>query len=116
MLASGYRGSERAVRAPTLRKTSPKAGDKAQEAAHRIKESLKNLLVPGVMFEELGFKYYGPIDGHNLQEVVSTLEHLKHQGGPIPLHAVTEKGKGYPFAPTSKVSAICSSKISSIPG
>ncbi|GJM44869.1 MAG: 1-deoxy-D-xylulose-5-phosphate synthase 1 [Gemmatimonadota bacterium] len=83
----------------------PKAGDKAQEAAHRIKESLKNLLVPGVMFEELGFKYYGPIDGHNLQEVISTLEHLKHQGGPILLHAVTEKGKGYPFAPTSKTRA-----------
>jgi 1-deoxy-D-xylulose-5-phosphate synthase len=80
----------------------PKAGDKAQEAAHRIKESLKNLLVPGVMFEELGFKYYGPIDGHNLPEVLSTLNHLRNQGGPILLHAVTEKGKGYPFAPTSK--------------
>ncbi len=80
----------------------PKAGDKAQEAAHRIKESLKNLLVPGVMFEELGFKYYGPIDGHNLPEVISTLDHLRHQGGPILLHAVTQKGMGYPYAPTSK--------------
>jgi 1-deoxy-D-xylulose-5-phosphate synthase len=83
----------------------PKAGVKAQEIAHRIKESLKNLIVPGVMFEELGFKYYGPIDGHNLSEVMSTLQHLKNQRGPILLHAVTEKGKGYPFAPTSKTRA-----------
>lgn len=80
----------------------PKAGTKAQEIGHRIKESMKSLVVPGVMFEELGFKYYGPIDGHDLAEVISTLEHLKDQHGPILVHAVTEKGKGYPFAPTSK--------------
>lgn len=80
----------------------PKAGTKAQEMGHRIKESLKSLVVPGVMFEELGFKYYGPIDGHDLAEVISTLEQLKGQRGPILLHAVTEKGKGYPSAPTSK--------------
>jgi 1-deoxy-D-xylulose-5-phosphate synthase len=80
----------------------PKAGGKAQEIGHRIKESLKNLVVPGVMFEELGFKYYGPIDGHNVGEVISTLEHLKALRGPILLHAVTEKGRGYPFAPQSK--------------
>ena len=83
----------------------PMAGGKAQELAHRMKESLKNLVIPGVMFEELGFKYYGPIDGHDLAEVVHTLEHLKHQRGPVLVHAVTEKGKGYPFAPTSKTRA-----------
>jgi 1-deoxy-D-xylulose-5-phosphate synthase len=83
----------------------PMAGGKAQEIAHRIKESLKNLVIPGVMFEELGFKYYGPIDGHNLADVLKTLEHLKHQRGPVLVHAVTEKGKGYPFAPTSKTRA-----------
>ncbi|MGH2571816.1 MAG: 1-deoxy-D-xylulose-5-phosphate synthase [bacterium] len=83
----------------------PKAGGKAQELAHRMKESLKNLVIPGVMFEELGFKYYGPIDGHDLAGVVHTLEHLKHQRGPVLVHAVTEKGKGYPFAPTSKTRA-----------
>jgi len=80
----------------------PLAGGRAQEIAHRIKESLKNLVVPGVMFEELGFKYYGPIDGHNLGEVTGTLAALKQQEGPVFLHVVTEKGKGYPFAPTSK--------------
>ena len=80
----------------------PKAGGHAQKIGHRIKESLKNLVVPGVMFEELGFKYYGPIDGHDLGEVIKTLEHLRGLKGPVLLHAVTEKGKGYPFAPTSK--------------
>ncbi|HMB70095.1 MAG TPA: 1-deoxy-D-xylulose-5-phosphate synthase, partial [bacterium] len=83
----------------------PKAGGTAQEMAHKIKESLKNLVVPGVMFEELGFKYYGPIDGHNLSEVLTTLEHLRNQKGPVFLHTVTEKGKGYPFAPESKTRA-----------
>jgi 1-deoxy-D-xylulose-5-phosphate synthase len=83
----------------------PKAGGKAQDLAHKMKESLKNLVVPGVMFEELGFKYFGPIDGHNLHEVITTLEHLQELKGPVFLHAVTEKGKGYPSAPTSKTRA-----------
>lgn len=83
----------------------PRAGGKAQEIAHRVKESLKGLVVPGVMFEELGFKYFGPIDGHNLHEVVATLTALKALEGPVFLHVVTEKGKGYPFAPTSKTRA-----------
>jgi 1-deoxy-D-xylulose-5-phosphate synthase len=83
----------------------PKAGGAAQEMAHKIKESLKNLVVPGVMFEELGFKYYGPIDGHNLHEVLTTLEHLKNQKGPVFLHTVTEKGRGYPSAPKDKTRA-----------
>jgi 1-deoxy-D-xylulose-5-phosphate synthase len=83
----------------------PRAGGKAQDLGHKIKESLKNLVVPGVMFEELGFKYFGPIDGHDLAGVMKTLAHLKGQRGPVLLHAVTEKGKGYPFAPTSKTRA-----------
>ncbi len=80
----------------------PKAGGKARVVAHRIKESLRNLIVPGVMFEELGFKYFGPIDGHDLTEIISTLEQLKNLTGPILLHAVTEKGKGHPIASQSK--------------
>ena len=83
----------------------PVAGGKAQEIAHRIKESLKSLVVPGIMFEELGFRYYGPIDGHDLRGVMNTLSALKEQEGPIFVHVVTEKGKGYPFAPTSKTRA-----------
>ena len=83
----------------------PRAGRRAQEMGRRIKESLTNLVVPGVMFEELGFKYYGPIDGHDLPEVLETLRHLKGQRGPVLLHAVTEKGRGFPSAATSKTRA-----------
>jgi 1-deoxy-D-xylulose-5-phosphate synthase len=73
----------------------PKLGRKAQEAARRIKEGLANLVVPGVLFEELGLKYYGPIDGHDLDLLEHTLIELKEVPGPALLHVVTKKGKGY---------------------
>ncbi len=73
----------------------PAVGHPAQELAGRLKESLTNLVVPTVFFEELGFKYFGPIDGHNIEELVTTLEHIKEIGGPVVLHVLTRKGKGY---------------------
>ena len=73
----------------------PRLGARAQEAARRIKEGLSNLVVPGVLFEELGFKYYGPIDGHDLDLLMHTLGELKEVPGPVLLHVVTRKGKGY---------------------
>ncbi|HYM81221.1 MAG TPA: 1-deoxy-D-xylulose-5-phosphate synthase [Candidatus Limnocylindria bacterium] len=73
----------------------PRLGKRAQEAAHRVKEGLSNLVVPGVLFEELGFKYYGPIDGHDLDLLTQTLTELKEVPGPVLLHVVTTKGKGY---------------------
>jgi 1-deoxy-D-xylulose-5-phosphate synthase len=73
----------------------PQLGRRAQEAARRIKEGLQNLVVPGVLFEELGLKYYGPIDGHDLDLLTATLTELKEVPGPVLLHVVTKKGKGY---------------------
>jgi 1-deoxy-D-xylulose-5-phosphate synthase len=73
-------------------------GKKAQSLASRIKEGLKNLVVPTILFEELGFKYFGPIDGHHLPTVLRTLEHVRKLKGPVLVHMVTEKGKGYAFA------------------
>ena len=73
-------------------------GTKAQALASRVKEGLKNLVVPTILFEELGFEYFGPIDGHDLPTVMRTLEHVKKLRGPVLVHAVTEKGKGYSFA------------------
>ncbi|HEX7878759.1 MAG TPA: 1-deoxy-D-xylulose-5-phosphate synthase, partial [Candidatus Eisenbacteria bacterium] len=73
----------------------PAVGHPAQELAGRVKESLTNLVVPTVFFEELGFKYFGPIDGHNLDGLVDTMKHVKEIGGPIVLHVLTRKGKGY---------------------
>ena len=60
-----------------------------------IRDALKNLFVPGQMFEEMGFKYYGPIDGHNIAELCNSLEFAKNANRPILLHIVTKKGKGF---------------------
>ncbi len=68
------------------------------ELARRTEEHMKGMIVPGTLFEELGFNYIGPIDGHDLDMLVSTLENLKHITGPRFLHVVTQKGKGYPPA------------------
>jgi 1-deoxy-D-xylulose-5-phosphate synthase len=70
------------------------------ELARRTEEHLKGMVVPGTLFEELGFNYIGPIDGHDLDVLVPTLENLKAMPGPRLLHIVTKKGKGY--APAEK--------------
>ncbi len=76
----------------------PVGKDQVRSFAHRLEESLKNLVVPGMFFEELGFKYFGPIDGHNLEEIVHTLKTVKELEGPILLHVLTKKGKGFNHA------------------
>lgn len=70
------------------------------ELARKAEEHVKGMIVPGTLFEELGFNYFGPIDGHDLDMLVSTLENLKDLTGPVFLHVVTKKGKGY--APAEK--------------
>jgi len=70
------------------------------EIARKTEEHVKGMIVPGTLFEELGFNYFGPIDGHDVDMLVSTLENLKDQTGPVFLHIVTKKGKGY--APAEK--------------
>jgi 1-deoxy-D-xylulose-5-phosphate synthase len=66
--------------------------------ARRTEEHVKGMVVPGTLFEELGFNYIGPIDGHNLSSLVTTLKNVKNLKGPQFLHIVTQKGKGYPSA------------------
>lgn len=70
-------------------------GKMAKDFAHRIEAGVKNLLLPSVIFEELGFRYYGPIDGHNIPLLIRTFEFLKTQNEPVLLHILTQKGKGY---------------------
>ncbi|WP_064027230.1 1-deoxy-D-xylulose-5-phosphate synthase, partial [Methylomonas koyamae] len=70
------------------------------ELARKAEEHVKGMIVPGTLFEELGFNYFGPIDGHDLEILVSTLDKLKDLRGPVFLHVVTKKGKGY--APAEK--------------
>jgi 1-deoxy-D-xylulose-5-phosphate synthase len=65
------------------------------ELARRSEEHFKGMVLPGTMFEEMGFNYFGPIDGHDLDSLVKTLNNLKDVEGPQFLHVVTRKGKGY---------------------
>ena len=74
-----------------------------QEFARRAEEHVKGLIVPGALFEEFGFNYVGPIDGHKLGALLPTLKNLKRLGGPQLLHVVTRKGKGYAPAESDPV-------------
>jgi 1-deoxy-D-xylulose-5-phosphate synthase len=67
------------------------------EFSKRLEESIKNMVSPGMLFEELGFRYFGPVDGHDIPEMVRTLEIVKTLKGPRMVHVVTEKGKGFPY-------------------
>lgn len=73
----------------------PSIGSKVIKVAERLKDSFKYLIVPGMLFEELGFTYLGPIDGHNIQTMQNTFERAKSLGGPVLIHVITEKGHGY---------------------
>jgi len=73
----------------------PSIGTTVLKVVDRLKDSLKYLVVPGMFFEELGFFYYGPVDGHNIQSVTSTLKQAKDTPGPVLVHLITRKGKGY---------------------
>lgn len=73
----------------------PAVGDKMYKAAERIKSSIKYLLVSGMLFEELGFTYLGPIDGHNIGELQKIFHRAKNYRGPVLIHVITKKGKGY---------------------
>lgn len=79
----------------TLLKNIPKIGEPMLEVARRAEESVKGMIVPGLLFEELGFQYFGPIDGHRVDHLLTTFDNIKDLQGPILLHVVTKKGKGY---------------------
>jgi 1-deoxy-D-xylulose-5-phosphate synthase len=86
-----------------LLKRIPAVGGKLAATAERIKDSLKYLLVSGVFFEELGFTYLGPVDGHNFDDLFENLHYAKKIKGPVLLHVITKKGKGYSPAENDKV-------------
>ena len=72
----------------------PVARRKTRSFIKKVEESLKSLIIPGILFDELGFRYFGPIDGHDLNEVIHTLENIKDIQNPVLLHVLTKKGKG----------------------
>ncbi|MGS0742992.1 1-deoxy-D-xylulose-5-phosphate synthase [Glaciimonas sp. GG7] len=73
------------------------------QLAKRFEEHAKGMIVPATMFEELGFNYIGPIDGHDLESLIPTMQNLKHLKGPQFLHVVTKKGQGYKLAEADPV-------------
>lgn len=92
----------------------------------KVEDSVKHLLVPGMLFEELGFRYVGPVDGHDMDSLVETLERVKRMDGPVLVHTVTQKGKGYTPAeedpvkwhasgPFDKVSGNGAKKVAGLP-
>lgn len=73
-------------------------GKEIASSLKKIKGGIKQMVVPGMFFEELGIKYFGPIDGHNIEQISNSLELAKHIKGPVLIHVVTVKGKGYNYA------------------
>jgi 1-deoxy-D-xylulose-5-phosphate synthase len=83
-----------------LGKFPPYTRDRSRNLAKRIQEGLKGLYAPAVIFEELGFRYIGPLNGHKLSELIDTFERVKAMRGPRIIHVVTKKGKGFKVAET----------------
>jgi len=84
---------------------APVLGSALYDALHAIKKGLKDVLSPQGMFEDLGMKYIGPIDGHDIEVMESALRRARSFGGPVIVHAVTTKGFGYPPAETDQIDA-----------
>ncbi len=82
----------------------PRFGRELVSIARRAEESIKGFLTPGMLFEAFGFDYYGPLDGHRLPELIETLENVSRLKGPVLVHVVTRKGKGY--APAERQPAL----------
>ena len=84
---------------------APVVGSAVYDALHAIKKGLKDVLSPQGMFEDLGLKYLGPVDGHDIRAMESALRRARSFGGPVIVHAVTTKGFGYPPAETDQIDA-----------
>ncbi|MDO9289155.1 MAG: 1-deoxy-D-xylulose-5-phosphate synthase, partial [Thermodesulfovibrionales bacterium] len=76
----------------------PKVGGQVTKIALKAEETLKGLFLPGILFEELGFNYIGPIDGHNIELLIETFKKVKNADAPTLVHVITKKGKGYEFS------------------
>ncbi|WP_043932830.1 1-deoxy-D-xylulose-5-phosphate synthase [Bacillus sp. EB01] len=86
-----------------LIKKIPAVGGVLAATAERVKDSLKYMLVSGMFFEEMGFTYLGPVDGHNFDDLFENLAYAKKTEGPVIIHVITKKGKGYYPAESDKI-------------
>ena len=76
-------------------KKIPKVGDGMVDALHKTKSSIKQLVIPGMLFENMGLTYLGPMDGHDMRQLGKVLQEAKRKKGPVLIHVLTEKGRGY---------------------
>lgn len=81
-----------------LLRAIPGIGEQMVKFSRQLEEALKSFLVPGALFEELGFTYVGPLEGHRLDHLIKNFENIREMQGPVLVHVVTKKGKGYRFA------------------
>ena len=79
-------------------KSIPSIGEQMVKFSKQVEESLKGLVLPGVLFEELGFTYVGPLEGHRLDNLIKNLKNVRALDGPVLVHVITRKGQGYKFA------------------
>lgn len=76
-------------------KKIPKVGDGMVDAIHKTKSSIKQFVIPGMLFENMGLTYLGPVDGHNIEQMIRVFHDAKRKQGPVLVHVLTQKGKGY---------------------
>ena len=81
-----------------IRDMVPVIGKPAYSVLEKVRDSAKLLLLEGAVFEGMGFKYIGPVDGHDLPELIELFKNVQQMHGPILIHVKTEKGRGYPYA------------------
>ena len=91
-----YTSSNRIVKTVVLK--SPKFGNKVIRGVRKIKHRIKQILLPNMFFEDIGFKYLGPVDGNDIEKLESLLSNAKDLPGPVLIHCKTVKGKGYKYA------------------
>ena len=91
-------------------------GDRIRSLAHRLEGGMKAVITPGMLFEMLGFKYFGPMNGHNVNQLVTMLQGIREMKGPILLHVITQKGKGYGPAERDKQFLHAIGKVDKITG
>ncbi|MFZ9870542.1 MAG: 1-deoxy-D-xylulose-5-phosphate synthase [Candidatus Kapaibacteriota bacterium] len=91
-------------------------GDRIRKTVHRVEGGFKAVLTPGMLFEALGFRYFGPVNGHNVEALVKMLRDVREIRGPVLLHTITQKGKGYGPAEQDKQFLHAIGKVDKITG
>lgn len=97
-IMTGQQVTRLRTRIQAFLKTIPGIGEQMVKFTKQVEESLKAFIVPGILFEEMGFMYVGPLEGHRLDRLIRTFQNVRELERPVLVHVITRKGKGYSFA------------------